>query len=166
MIALYRMAAALAAVLAGFGALCALLAALILSADALLMLWGVAGLRRDWSELSLLLALAALCLALPHGFTAGSHACVNGVGEKFSWRGQQRLKALAALLGLLLMLVLLRFGWQGMRAAGEGIFVPLAWYWYPALFGAAYAALLCLLLIWRHLRALRHGHDACETESV
>jgi len=164
MIALHDVATRFSRLLAGLGAVCALLAGVILCVDAVLPLWFGSGLTRPWVELVILLSLVSLCLAVPHGFMAGSHACLHGVDERFSWRGQQRLKALAALLGLLLMLALLRFGWQGLQTAGEGNFIPLAWYWYPAVFGAGLAALLCLLQLWRYLAALRLGHDALEKD--
>lgn len=164
MIALYGVAIRVTRLLAGLAAFCALLAGLILGADAVMPLWGGTGLTRQWVELVILLSLVSLCLAVPHGFLAGSHAGLHGMAEHLSWRGQQRLKALAALLGLVLMLVLLRFGWQGLQAVGEGFFIPLSWFWYPALFSAGHAGLLCLLLLWRHLSALGQGHDALETD--
>ncbi|WP_374634299.1 hypothetical protein [Ferrovibrio sp.] len=159
MIALYRLVTRLAAALAGLAALCALLAGVILCADLVLQTFGADEAPPGWGRLYMLLILIAACMAVPHGFMAGTHTCVQGMAARFSWHGQQALKLLAALLGLVLMLAVLGIGWLAVRKAGLPLTIAL-----PPLLGAGGAALACMLLLWRHLWALRKGTDALETE--
>lgn len=168
MTAVYRLAETAAAWAAKLGALCALLAGAVTCADIVIRNAGSQGILGT-VDITQMLIMATAFLTIPYGFVSDSHVSVEIGVEKLPFRLQALFKALAALLGALLMLAI---GWYGigqfetvglMGDRSQTIGLPMTWFWYPLLAGSFFAATISFLVMLRHLAALLRGYDRLPT---
>lgn len=164
MTGLYRLAETAAAWAAKLGVLCALLAGLVTCADIVIRNTGGQGILGT-VDITQMLIMATAFLTIPYGFIADSHVSVEIGVEKLPFRLQALFKAIAALLGTLLMLAI---GWYGigqfetvglMGDRSQTIGLPMTWFWYPLLAGSFFAAAMAVVVMLRHVAAALRGYD-------
>ncbi|HEX6957415.1 MAG TPA: TRAP transporter small permease [Ferrovibrio sp.] len=165
MIRIYRSAQTAAAWAAKLAVLCALLAGAITCADIVIRNVGGEGIIGT-VDITQMLIVAAAFLTIPHGFISDSHVAVDMGVDRLPFRLQAVCKAVAALLGALLMLAI---GWYGigqfdtvamMGDRSQTIGLPMVWYWYPLLAGSFFAALIAAVVAFRYAVVALAGHDA------
>jgi TRAP-type C4-dicarboxylate transport system permease small subunit len=169
MIQIYRYAQTAAAWAAKAGAVCALLAGVVTCADIAIRNLGGQGILGT-VDITQLFIMATAFLTIPYGFLADSHVAVEIGVERLPFRLQALCKAVAALLGTLLMLAI---GWYGigqfqtvtlMGDRSQTIGLPMVWYWYSLLTGAFFAALMAFVVVLRHAVAALTGRDPVAAE--
>ncbi|MFN4311276.1 MAG: TRAP transporter small permease [Ferrovibrio sp.] len=164
MVPIFRAAEWSAAWAARIGVFCALLAGLVTCADVVIRHAGGQGILGT-VDITQLMIMATAFLTIPYGFIADSHVAVDLGIERLPYRLQVFCRLLAALCGALLMLAIAGFGWQQfdtvalMGDKSQTIALPMTWYWYPLLGGAAFAVLMALVVALRHLVTLLTGDD-------
>src|SRR3546814_15943824 len=112
----YRLAETSAAWAAKVGAFCALLAGIVTCADIFIRNAGGQGILGT-VDITQMLIMATAFLTIPYGFIADGHVSVEIGVERLPFRLQSLFKAIAALLGALLMLT---FGWYGLDRNSVG----------------------------------------------
>ncbi len=164
MTGLYRLAETAAAWAAKLGALCALAAGIVTCADIVIRNAGGQGILGT-VDITQMLIMATAFLTIPYGFIADSHVAVEIGVEKLPFRLQALFKAIAALLGALLMLAI---GWYGIGQfetvgllgdKSQTIGLPMTWFWYPLLAGSFFAAAMAFVVMLRHGAATLRGYD-------
>lgn len=164
MTALYRLTETAAAWAAKAGMLCALMAGLVTCADIVIRNTGGQGILGT-VDITQMMIMAAAFLTIPYGFISDSHVAVDIGIERLPFRLQALCRAMAALLGAVLMLAI---GWYGigqfdtvalMGDRSQTIGMPMVWYWYPLLVGSFFAVAVVLAVMLRHLMAMIAGHD-------
>lgn len=96
--------------------------------------------------------MAAAATAIPHAFMSGAHVSVDLATDWLPDRLLAAVKALAALAGLAMLALIVRYGWDraamviGYGDTSQTIGIPILWYWAPLLTGMALAALACIVL--------------------
>lgn len=164
MIRLQAFAETAAAWAAKLGAVCALLAGIVTCADILTRNLGGQGILGT-VDITQMLIMATAFLTIPYGFVSDSHVAVEIGVEKLPFRAQALFRAMAALLGALLMLAI---GWYGigqfatvglMGDKSQTIGLPMTWFWYPLLGGSFFSAAIAVVVMLRHLVAMRLGYE-------
>lgn len=116
-------------------------------------------------DLTQLFVMAAVFLSIPFAFLSDSHVVIELATARLRPRPLAAVRALGALLSLLFMAAVLRYGWdQAVQQHGYGdksqtIGVPILFYWVPLLGGAALAVLATALLAIRHAIHAAAGRD-------
>lgn len=96
--------------------------------------------------------MAAAATAIPHAFMTGAHVSVDLATDWLPDRALAAVKALAALAGLAMLILITRYGFDraqmviGYGDTSQTIGIPIVWYWGPLLTGMGLAALACVVL--------------------
>lgn len=99
-------------------------------------------------------------LAMPHAFLTGAHVAVELYDSRLSRRSDLALRSFALTLSLVVLSVLLWYGWtQASRVlrygdVSQNAEIPMIWYWVLLLGGAALSWLVCVLQIISNLRGI------------
>lgn len=149
---------------AKLGICCALLAGIVTCLDIVIRNLGGQGILGT-VDITQMLIMATAFLTIPYGFVTESHVAVEIGVEKLPFRLQALFKAMAALLGALLMLAI---GWYGigqfttvglMGDRSQTIGLPMTWFWYPLLGGSFFSAAIAFLVMLRHGATMLLGYD-------
>lgn len=152
--------------LAGVAALGVAVAATLL--DILLSPFG--GAVAGEVDLVQLAVMAAAWLAMPLAFLDDAHVSVDLLSARLPKRASLALKGLGGLLAVLLMALILRYGWTTAAQqlqfgdVSQELGIPIAWYWAPLLLGAALSILAALLAAAADLGAAVSGRSGRKTE--
>ena len=145
-----------AAALFGMTALFA--AGLVTVADVVLRFFG--GAVPGAVDLVQLFIMTAVFSAIPFAFFRDGHVAVDLLTQAFPPRVQAFLSLVTALLALVLMALIVFYGWQSAAMqmmfgdVSQNLGVPMIWYWAPLLGGSALSILACLIAAGAALRAL------------
>lgn len=139
-------------------------AALVTLADIALSL-GEGGIAGE-VDLVQLCVMAAAWLAMPLAFLDDAHVSVDLLSARLPRRAGRLLKALGGLLSVVLMALVLRYGWSAAETqlqfgdVSQEIGIPIVWYWAPLLAGAGLSILAALLVALADLAAALSGREA------
>jgi TRAP-type C4-dicarboxylate transport system permease small subunit len=120
-------------------------------------------------DMTQLLVMACICLALPFAFIREGHVGVDFVTDPLPPRLLAALKLLVAILSFAFVATLARYAIaQAEQQINRGdssmtLAIPIAWYWAPLLIGLVLSALACLAHAARHLVATIRGADPLES---
>ena len=102
-------------------------------------------------DLVQLSVMAAAWLAMPLAFLDDAHVSVDLLSARLPKRLALALKGVGGLLAVLLMALILRYGWDAAAQqlqfgdVSQELGIPIVWYWAPLLLGAALSILAALL---------------------
>lgn len=111
-------------------------------------------------DITQLLVMSCICLALPFAFIREGHVGVEFVTDALPPRALRVLKLVVALASFAFVTMLAYYAAaQAAQQAGRGdvsmtLAIPIGWYWAPLLVGLAISALACLAHAGRHLVSL------------
>jgi TRAP-type C4-dicarboxylate transport system permease small subunit len=111
-------------------------------------------------DITQLLVMSCICLALPFAFIREGHVGVEFVTDPLPPRGLAALKCVVALLSFAFVATLAWYAVaQAAQQIGRGdtsmtLAIPIGWYWTPLLIGLLISALACLAHAVRHLFSL------------
>ena len=107
-----------------------------------------------------LLILATGFAAIPFAFHRDAHVSVDLLSQFLPRRIQSLLAALASLGGVVLMGLILYYGWDAAKMqmmfgdVSQNIRIPMIWYWVPLLVGSALSVLAAVLAMLQALAGL------------
>ncbi|MSQ72233.1 MAG: TRAP transporter small permease [Betaproteobacteria bacterium] len=117
------------------------------------------------NDITQLMVMSCICLAMPYAFIREGHVGVEFVTDPLPRRALAVLKSVVALLTLVFVAVLLRYGYaQAALQVGKGdssltLGIPIIWYWMPLLIGLGVSVLACLTVALRYLSMAARGTD-------
>lgn len=141
-----------------FGVACLLGAALVTVVDIGLRFFDAA--IPGVVDIVQLLVLATGFAAIPFAFHRDAHVSVDLFSQVFPQRIQSLLIALASLGGVVLMGLILYYGWEAAKMqmmfgdVSQNIRIPMIWYWIPLLVGSALSVLAAVLATLQNLAGL------------
>jgi TRAP-type C4-dicarboxylate transport system permease small subunit len=114
-------------------------------------------------DLVQLCVMAAAWLSMPLAFLEDAHVSVDLLSARLPPRARLLLKAFGSLLSVVLMALVLRYGWAAAAQqlqfgdVSQEIGIPIVWYWAPLLAGAALSILATLLVAFADFGAALRG---------
>lgn len=122
-------------------------------------------------DVTQLLVMACICLAMPLTFLREGHVGVEFVTDMLGARALLAIKCAVALLCFIFVVALTYFTYaQAAVGVSKGdhsltIKIPIVWYWAPLLIGLVVSALACLANVLRYALAVVQGQDTGYLES-
>jgi TRAP-type C4-dicarboxylate transport system permease small subunit len=111
-------------------------------------------------DITQLLVMSCICLALPLAFVREGHVGVEFVTDRLPPRALVALQVLVSVVSFLFVALLGRYALaQATQQLDRGdtsmtLAIPIGWYWAPLLLGLAISALACLAHAVRHFNRL------------